>query len=108
MAAAKTPAEKPVEPAVAAEADPRLAALANLTGAAPEIPAVAPAEAEAEIGAEQILDFGGRSLARVLTTRYNQKVDGVFTQARKGDTIKTTAERLARGVAIGALAAVKK
>lgn len=108
MAAAKTPAEK-VEETAKPEAkvdDPRAAALANLTGAAPAAPAQPEAPAEAD--AAEALDFGGKVLAVVLTTRYNQKVNGDFTQARKGDTIKTTAERVARGVKIGALAAVKK
>jgi hypothetical protein len=82
-------------------ADPRESALAALLSG--EADPVITADEEPAVDASNVLDFGGKSKAVVLFSRYNQIVDGVFTQARKGDVIATDADNLKRGVRIGAL-----
>jgi len=82
-------------------ADPRESALAALLNGEAD-PVITPAD-EPEIDVSNVLDFGGRSKAVVLFSRYNQIVDGLFTKARKGDVIATDADSLKRGVRIGAL-----
>lgn len=104
-AADKAAAETPETPAPATEAvDPRAAALAALTGGAAETPKAA--EPQTEISTDDAEDFGGRTLAVVVSSRYNAKVNGEFRQARKGAVVKVTAEKLKRGVEIGTLRAV--
>lgn len=83
------------------EADPRDSALAALVFGGGE-PVIA-ADEEPEVDAGNVIDFGGRSKAVVLFSRYNQLVDGEFKQARKGDVIATDADSMKRGVKIGAL-----
>jgi hypothetical protein len=82
-------------------ADPRDSALAALLAGEAD-PVITPTD-EPEIDTSNVLDFGGKSKAVVLFSRYNQIVDGLFTRARKGDVIATDAENLKRGVRIGAL-----
>jgi hypothetical protein len=98
-------ATAPPAPAVTAaetEPDPRESALAQLVyGHAPQ--EVVTADSEPEVDPSTVIDFGGRSKGVVLFSRYNQMVDGEFKQARKGDVIATTADKLADGVKIGAL-----
>lgn len=96
-------AEQNTEALAAAEpvADPRDSALAALLAGEAD-PVITPAD-EPEIDTSNVLDFGGRSKAVVLFSRYNQIVDGLFTRARKGDVIATDADSLKRGVRIGAL-----
>lgn len=100
---ATTQAEQNAEALAAAEpvADPRESALAALLSGEAD-PVITPTE-EPAIDTSNVLDFGGKSKAVVLFSRYNQIVDGVFTQARKGDVIATDADNLKRGVRIGAL-----
>jgi hypothetical protein len=100
---AGTQAEQNAAALAAAEpvADPRESALAALLSGEAD-PVITPAD-EPEIDTSNVIDFGGKSKAVVLFSRYNQDVDGVFAQARKGDVIATTAEHLKRGVRIGAL-----
>ena len=96
------PATAPVPaPEIQPEADPRQSALAALVNGTAE--PVITADAEVPVDDSVVLDFGGRSKAVVLFSRYNQLVDGLFTRARKGDVIKTDAASLKRGVRIGAL-----
>jgi len=97
-------ATAPPAPGVTAaepEGDPRDSALAALVYGTPD--AVVTPDTEVEIDASNVIDFGGRSKAVVLFSRYNQLVDGEFKQARKGDVIATTAEALKRGERLGAL-----
>jgi hypothetical protein len=82
-------------------ADPRDSALAALLAGEAD-PVITPAD-EPVIDTSNVLDFGGKSKAVVLFSRYNQFVDGGFKQARKGNVIATDAESLKRGVRIGAL-----
>ncbi|WNN95962.1 hypothetical protein SEA_HIRKO_10 [Arthrobacter phage Hirko] len=107
-----TPAEQDVtaqnEAAAAAalaaaepQADPRDSALAKLLSGTAE-PAITPAD-EPEIDVSNVQDFGGRSRAVVLFSRYNQFVDGIVKTARKGDVIDTDADNLKRGIRIKAL-----
>lgn len=108
-AAAKT--ETPAEPGTetettaveqdVAQADPRASALANLRNGTAE--PVITADAEVEIDVSNVQDFGGRSRAVVLFSRYNQIVDGKFVTAKKGDVIDTDADSLKRGIRIKAL-----
>jgi hypothetical protein len=100
---ADTQAEQNTDALAAAEpaADPRESALAALLSGEAD-PVITPAD-EPEIDASNVLDFGGKSKAVVLFSRYNQIVDGLFTRARKGDVIATDADSLKRGVRIGAL-----
>jgi hypothetical protein len=86
---------------VQTEGDPRESALAALVYGSPE-PVVTP-ETELVVDESEVLDFGGRSKAVILFSYYNQFVDGIVRQAKKGQVIKTDADSLARGVRIGAL-----
>lgn len=88
-------------PEVQPEADPRQSALAALVGGTAE--PVIPEDSPVVVDDSNVIDFGGRSKAVVQFSRYNQYVDGLFKQARKGDVIATDAESLKRGVRIGAL-----
>ena len=96
---------QPTPPAPAPElqeqADPRASALAALVNGTAE--PVIPEDTPVVVDDSEVLDFGGRSKAVVLFSRYNQIVDGLFKQARKGAVIKTDAESLKRGERIGAL-----
>ena len=89
-------------PAVEPQADPRQSALAALVYGHEPQPVVT-ADTEVKVDESTVIDFGGRSKAVVLFSRYNQLTDGEFKQARKGDVIATDAESLKRGVKIGAL-----
>ena len=113
VAAAKAETETtPVEPGTetvttpveqdVAQADPRNAALANLLGGGTAEPVIT-ADAEIPVDESNVQDFGGRSRAVVLFSRYNQFVDGKFKTAKKGDVIDTDAESLKRGIRIKAL-----
>ena len=94
-----TPPAPPAE--IQPEADPRESALAALVNGTAE--PVIPADEEVPVDDSVVIDFGGRSKAVVLFSRYHQLVDGIFTKARKGDVIATDADSLKRGVRIGAL-----
>ena len=83
--------------------DPRESALAALVYGKSQPEQVVTADTELVVDDSQILDFGGRSKAVVIVSYYNQFVDGLVKQARKGDVIKTDAENLERGERIGAL-----
>jgi hypothetical protein len=99
-------ATTPVEQDVAAaeqQADPRESALANLLAGGATAEPVITADAEIEIDESNVQEFGGRSRAVVLFSRYNQFVDGKFKTAKKGDVIDTDAANLKRGVRIKAL-----
>lgn len=84
-------------------ADPRESALAALVYGKTEPQEVVTADTELVVDESKVIDFGGRSKAVVIISYYNQFVDGLVKQARKGDVIKTDADSLARGVRIGAL-----
>lgn len=101
---AETQAEQNAEALAAAEpvADPRESALAALLSGETAAPVIKPSD-EPEVDTSNVIDFGGRSKAVVLFSRYNQFVDGAFKQARKGAVIATDADSLKRGVRIGAL-----
>jgi hypothetical protein len=92
----------PVDPPVVqAEADPRDSALANLLNGTPD-PVITEDQVVA-VDESNVIDFGGKSRAVVVFSRYHQFVDGIFTKARKGDVIDTDADSLKRGIRIGAL-----
>ncbi|QDK01892.1 hypothetical protein SEA_VIBAKI_11 [Arthrobacter phage Vibaki] len=91
----------PVEQDVA-QADPRASALAALVYGNTAEPVIT-ADAEIPVDTSNVQDFGGRSRAVVLFSRYNQFVDGKFKTAKKGDVIDTDADHLKRGVRIKAL-----
>jgi len=83
-------------------ADPRASALAALVYGNTAEPVIT-ADTEIPVDESTVQDFGGRSRAVVLFSRYNQFVDGKFRTAKKGDVIDTDAESLKRGIRIKAL-----
>jgi len=92
----------PVEQDVAA-GDPRAGALAALVYGKTEPAEVVTADTELVVDESEVIDFGGRTKAVVLISYYNQFVDGLVKQAKKGQVIKTDADSAARGVRTGAL-----
>lgn len=91
----------PVEQDVA-QPDPRGSALANLLAGTTAEPVIA-ADAPVAVDESNVQDFGGRSRAVVLFSRYNQLIDGKVKTAKKGDVIDTDANSLKRGIRIKAL-----
>ena len=96
-------ATEAVAAAETATGDPRESALAALVYGKSQPAEVVTPETEVTVDESNVLDFGGRTKAVVLISYYNQFVDGLVKQAKKGQVIKTDAESAARGVRIGAL-----
>lgn len=101
----KTPETNPDETAALDEAQ-RAAAIAALAGGTVPVAAEAPAPVISVKRTGVTVDFGGKSVAVVLSRHVNDTVKGQNVVARRGDLITATPAFVARAAALGAVAKV--